>query len=122
MREVKKFLCVSCPVGCPLTVTLEDGAILSIEGNTCPLGEKYARNEVINPVRTFTSTVRVDGGSLPVCPVRSRTPLPLSRIFDVAREVARLSVSPPVEVGQTLIENVCGTGSDIVASRPMPKK
>jgi CxxC motif-containing protein len=122
MREVKKFLCVSCPVGCPLTVTLEDGAILTIEGNTCPLGEKYARNEVINPVRTFTSTVRVDGGSLPVCPVRSRTPLPLSKVFDVAGVVAKLVVKPPIEVGQTLIENVCGTGSDIVASRPMPKK
>jgi CxxC motif-containing protein len=122
MREVKKFLCVSCPVGCPLTVTLENGAIFSIEGNTCPLGEKYARNEVANPVRTFTTTVRVDGGSLPVCPVRSKTPLPLSKIFDVARVVAKLSVKPPIEVGQTLIENVCGTGSDIVASRAMPKK
>ncbi|MDR2780633.1 MAG: DUF1667 domain-containing protein [Synergistaceae bacterium] len=122
MRDVKKFLCVSCPVGCPLTVTLDDGVILSIEGNTCPLGEKYARTEVTNPVRTFTSTVRTDGGSLPVCPVRSRTPLPLSKIFDVAREVAKLNVRPPIEVGQTLIENVCGTGCDIIASRPLPKK
>jgi CxxC motif-containing protein len=101
---------------------MEDGAILSIEGNTCPLGEKYARNEVTNPVRTFTTTVRVDGGSLPVCPVRSRTPLPLSKIFDVAREVAKLNVKPPIEVGQTLMENVCGTGVEIVASRPLPQK
>lgn len=119
MREVKKFLCVSCPVGCPMTVTMEDGAISSIEGNTCPLGEKYARNEVTNPVRTFTSTVRVEGGSLPVCPVRSKTPLPLSKVFDVAREVAKLNVKPPIQSGQTLIENVCDTGSDIVASRPL---
>ena len=122
MREVKKFLCVSCPVGCPLTATLEDGAILSIEGNACPLGEKYGRNEVTNPVRTFTSTVRVDGGVLPVCPVRSKTPLPFSKVFDVAREVAKLSVKPPLEVGQTLIENVCGTGVNIVASRSLLPK
>jgi CxxC motif-containing protein len=122
MREVKKFLCVSCPVGCPLTVTLEDGAVASIEGNTCPLGEKYGRSEVANPVRTFTSTVRVEGGSLPVCPVRSKTPLPLSKVFDVAKEVAKLNVKPPIEVGQTLIENVCGTGADIVASRSLPQK
>jgi CxxC motif-containing protein len=105
-----------------LTATLEDGVISSIEGNTCPLGEKYGRNEVTNPVRTFTSTVRVDGGSLPVCPVRSKTPLLLSKVFDVAREVAKLNVKPPIEAGQTLIENVCGTGSDIVASRPLLPK
>jgi CxxC motif-containing protein len=98
---------------------LEEGVILSIEGNTCPLGEKYARSEVENPVRTFTTTVRVNGGSLPVCPVRSKTPLPLSKVFDVAREVAKLNVRPPIQAGQTLIENVCGTGSDIVASRPL---
>ena len=122
MQEVKKFLCVSCPVGCPLTVTLEEGVISSIEGNTCPLGEKYGRSEVVNPVRTFTSTVRVEGGSLPVCPVRSKTPLPFSKVFDVAKEVAKLKVKLPIEIGQTLIENVCGTGIDIVASRHLSPK
>jgi CxxC motif-containing protein len=103
-------------------VTLEDGVVSGVEGNTCPLGEKYGRGEVANPVRTFTSTVRVQGGSLPVCPVRSKTPLPLSKVFDVAGEVAKLKVESPVAVGQTLIENVCGTGADIVASRSLSKK
>jgi CxxC motif-containing protein len=101
---------------------LDDGVISSIEGNTCSRGEKYARDEVKNPVRTFTTTVKVDGGTLPVCPVRSRTPLPLLKIFDVAREAAKLNVKPPIKAGQTLIENVCGTGVDIVARRPLPKK
>ncbi|MDR1966014.1 MAG: DUF1667 domain-containing protein [Synergistaceae bacterium] len=122
MPDVKKFLCVSCPVGCSLSVTVEGTKVISVEGNTCPLGEKYAHSEVANPVRTFTSTVRVRGGSLPVCPVRSKTPLPLSRVFDVTREVAKLTAEPPIEVGSTLIENVCGTGVDIVASRSLPKR
>ncbi|MDR1379762.1 MAG: DUF1667 domain-containing protein [Synergistaceae bacterium] len=122
MSCVKKFLCVSCPVGCSLSVTVEGAEVLSVEGNTCPLGEKYARSEVANPVRTFTSTVRVNGGLLPLCPTRSKTPLPLSKVFDVAREVAQLTVDAPIEIGATLIKNVCGTGSDIVASRSLPRK
>ncbi|MDR1979541.1 MAG: DUF1667 domain-containing protein [Synergistaceae bacterium] len=122
MSDVKKFLCVSCPVGCSLTVTTEGTQVLSVEGNSCPLGEKYARSEVANPVRTFTSTVRVRGGSLPVCPVRSRTPLPLSKVFEAAREIAALTVDAPIEIGATLIKNVCESGSDIVASRSLPRK
>ncbi|MDR1650494.1 MAG: DUF1667 domain-containing protein [Synergistaceae bacterium] len=119
MPDVKKFLCVSCPVGCSLTVTVEGTEVLSVEGNTCPLGVKYAHAEVTNPVRTFTSTVRVRGASLPVCPVRSRTPLPLSKVWDVTGELAKLTVDAPIEIGQVLIENAAGAGADIVASRSL---
>ncbi|MDR3281337.1 MAG: DUF1667 domain-containing protein [Synergistaceae bacterium] len=119
MADVKKFLCVSCPVGCSLVVTVKGTEVVNVEGNTCPLGVKYAHSEVSNPVRTFTSTVRVEGGSLPVCPVRSKTPLPLTKMFDVTREVAKITASPPIEIGQVLIENVSGTGVDIVASRSL---
>jgi CxxC motif-containing protein len=118
-ETTKKFLCVSCPVGCLLKVTVRGKEVLSVEDNGCPLGVKYARNEVANPVRTFTSTVRVNGGSLPVCPVRSRTPLPLSKVFSVTREVAKVTVPAPISIGQVLIEDVCGTGVDIIASRSL---
>ncbi|MDR1943994.1 MAG: DUF1667 domain-containing protein [Synergistaceae bacterium] len=118
-EETKKFLCVSCPVGCLLKVTVRGKEVLSVEDNGCPLGVKYARNEVANPVRTFTSTVRVNGGSLPVCPVRSRTPLPLSKVFSVTREVAKVTALAPISIGQVLIEDVCGTGVDIIASRSL---
>jgi CxxC motif-containing protein len=117
--ETRKFLCVSCPVGCSLTVAVKGTEVLSVEGNSCPLGLKYAKSEVTNPVRTFTSTVRVRGGSLPVCPVRSRAPLPLSKVFMVTREVAKVTVDAPVAIGQALIRDVCGTGTDIVATRSL---
>ncbi|GHV27731.1 NAD(FAD)-dependent dehydrogenase [Synergistales bacterium] len=117
--ETKKFLCVSCPVGCALTVSVQGTKVIKAEGNTCKLGLKYAENEAANPLRTFTSTVRVDGASLPVCPVRSRTPLPLAKMFDVTREVAKLHAVAPVKMGQVLINDVCGTGTDIVASRSL---
>jgi CxxC motif-containing protein len=115
----KKFLCVSCPVGCSLKVTVKGTEVLKVEDNGCPLGVKYANSEVANPVRIFTSTVRVRGGSLPVCPVRSRTPLPLNKVFNVTRDVAKITVDAPVKIGQVLIEDVCGTGVDIIASRSL---
>ena len=119
MTETKNFICVACPVGCALTATVGGTEVLHLEGNLCPRGVTYARDEVANPMRTFTSTVRVKGGVLPVCPVRSRTPLPLKKVFDVTREVAKVSLSAPVTIGQVIIENVCGTGADIIASRSL---
>jgi CxxC motif-containing protein len=100
-------------------VEVQGTEVRSVEGNTCPRGVTYAQNEAVNPVRIFTSTVRVKGGALPVCPVRSKAPLPLSKVFSVTKEVAKISVSAPVTIGQILIKDVCGTGTDIVASRSL---
>lgn len=120
MSSERKFICVSCPLGCGLTVTLDDsGEAVKVEGNTCPRGESYARSEVKDPRRVFASTVRVSGGKLPVCPVRSKTPAPRGKLFDIARAVAGLNVEAPVKIGQVLIHNVCGTDVDIVASRDL---
>ena len=116
----RKFICVSCPLGCGLTVTLDDsGEVLKVEGNTCPRGESYARSEVKDPRRVFASTVRVKGGKLPVCPVRSKTPAPKGKLFAIAHAVAELEVNAPVKIGQVLIHNVCGSDVDIVASRDL---
>ncbi len=116
----RKFICVSCPLGCGLTVTLDDaGEVTKVEGNTCPRGESYARSEVKDPRRVFASTVRVKGGKLPVCPVRSKTPAPKGKLFDIAKAVAGLNVEAPVKIGQVLIHSVCGTDVDIVASRDL---
>ncbi|MBQ7577703.1 MAG: DUF1667 domain-containing protein [Synergistaceae bacterium] len=120
MSETRKFICVSCPLGCGLSVSLDDfGEVVKVEGNTCPRGESYARSEVKDPRRVFASTVRVKGGKLPVCPIRSKTPAPKGKLFDIAREVAKLDVAAPLKIGQVLIHNVCGTDVDIVASRDL---
>ena len=99
-------------------MNLDDaGEVVKVEGNTCPRGESYARSEVKDPRRVFASTVRVRGGKLPVCPVRSKIPAPKGKLFGIAEEVARLEVEAPVKIGQVLIHGVCGTDVDIVASR-----
>ncbi|MBQ6773773.1 MAG: DUF1667 domain-containing protein [Synergistaceae bacterium] len=116
----RKFICVSCPLGCGLTVRLDSsGEVIKVEGNTCPRGESYARSEVKDPRRVFASTVRVKGGKLPVCPIRSKTPAPKDKLFEIAQEVAKLEVNAPLEIGQVLIHNVCGTDVDIVTCRDL---
>jgi CxxC motif-containing protein len=119
MTETRKFICVACPVGCTLNVTLEDGVIQKVEGNSCARGSAYAEAEIANPTRVFASTLRIDGGALPVCPVRSRGPVPKNRVFEIAKAVAAERAQAPIRIGQVLLPNVCDTGVDIVASRDL---
>ena len=46
--ETKNLICIGCPMGCPLTVTI-DGNHIAVSGNTCPHGADYARKEVMSP-------------------------------------------------------------------------
>ncbi len=121
MSEEKtvSMICVNCPVGCDIRVIVSNGEVVDVQGNSCPRALAFARKEIAHPERVFATTVRVEGGKLPVCPVRSRGPVPKSRVFDISREVARRTVQAPVQIGQVVIADVCGTGVDIVASRSL---
>ena len=56
--EKRELTCIGCPMGCALTVELENGAVTAVHGNTCPRGDAYARKEVTAPTRIVTTTVR----------------------------------------------------------------
>ena len=55
--EERHLICIGCPVGCALTVKTEQGAVISVEGNTCKRGREYGEKEVTAPARTVTTTV-----------------------------------------------------------------
>ena len=115
--EQRQLTCIGCPMGCPITVTLDKGAILSIEGFTCKRGETYARKEVTNPTRIVTSTVRVAGGEAPVVSVKTAQDIPKGEIFPCAEALRQVVVSAPVAIGDVVLRNVAGTGVDVVATK-----
>ena len=43
--EKRDLTCIGCPLGCQITVTMENGEVTDVKGNTCPRGDKYAREE-----------------------------------------------------------------------------
>ena len=61
--EKRNLTCIGCPMGCQITVEFEGEEVFSVKGNTCAIGDKYARQEVTHPERTVTSTVVVVGGA-----------------------------------------------------------
>ena len=114
--EKRELICIGCPLGCMLTVEMEDGAVTNVTGNTCPRGKTYAEKEVTNPTRIVTSTVRVTGGDRPSVSCKTKNDIPKSKIFDVARSLKELEAKAPIAIGDVLVEDVAGTGVQIVAT------
>jgi len=114
--EKRELICIGCPLGCPLTVTVDGGEAVSVQGNTCKRGDVYARKEVANPTRIVTSTVIVEGGSDATVSVKTANDIPKGMIFDCMKALKGVSVQAPVHIGDVVVPNVAGTGVDIIAT------
>lgn len=112
----RELICIGCPIGCPIVVEMEDGKVLSVTGNTCPRGESYARKEVTNPTRIVTTTVRVDGGKVPMINVKTEQDIPKDKIFECIAALRGVTIKAPVHIGDIILENVADTGVNIVAA------
>ena len=119
--EKKSLICIGCPMGCMLSVTLENGEVTEVTGNTCKRGDVYARKEVTNPTRIVTSTVKVSGGTLAMVSVKTKTDIPKGKIFDCVRALKTVCVKAPVHIGDVILENVADTGVDIIATKNVRK-
>ena len=82
--------CINCPVGCRMQVTVEDGEVKSVTGNSCNRGLIYAKQECVAPMRMVTACMQ---------------------------ELGKQSVEAPVKLGQVICPNVCGTGVDVIATK-----
>ena len=101
----KQLTCILCPRGCPLIIT-ED---LTVTGNFCPRGEKYAIEESTNPVRTVTATVRVANRKDTMLSVKTETPVPKKKMMDVMALLRSMTVTAPISIGEVIVADILGT-------------
>lgn len=120
MQEVK-VKCIVCPMGCEIIVTLRNNEAISIKGNRCARGAKYAREEVLEPKRVLITVVKVKNGDLPVVSVRTSKPIPKKLIPKAVVVLADVEVEAPVRVGDVVVKDPLGLGVDVVATRSVGK-
>ena len=109
----RKLTCIVCPLGCQLTVQLNGREVVKVEGNTCPRGAEYARNECTNPQRTVTSTVRCENGGL--VSVKTDRPIPKEKMAECMQLINKAVAKLPVTIGDVILSDVFG--SNIVATQ-----
>ncbi|MBU4305132.1 MAG: DUF1667 domain-containing protein [Candidatus Omnitrophica bacterium] len=113
----KRLTCIECPRGCVLSIEIENGKIVSLKGNECPKGEKYAAAEVENPLRILTSAVLAEGLDLKMVAVRTDKPIPKAKLFAAMEEIKKIRLSHPVRCGEVIAENFLGLGVRLLATR-----
>ena len=113
----KELTCIICPKGCNIKVEYEKDIVKNIEGNTCKRGYDYAFSELTNPVRTITSTVKLEDGRM--LPVKTDKPISKKLISKCMNEINKITVRAPVKEEQVIIENVLNTDCNIIATKVM---
>ena len=115
MRKVIK--CISCPIGCDITISANSGIITEISGNDCKRGEEYARNEFLNPKRFLTTVVKAENFYLPLVSVRTDRPIQKEKLLDCMEVLRRIKITAPFTIGQIVIENILDTGANIIITK-----
>jgi CxxC motif-containing protein len=118
--EKKHFVCVVCPVGCEIDVVHDGSKIISMEGNKCEKSEEFVTQELIEPMRILTTTVRIEGSRWTVIPVRTDKAVPKRLFPRIMRQLRSVELQAPVNMLDVVAKDIVSTGANVVATRTMP--
>ena len=120
--EKRHFVCVVCPIGCEIDVAHDGSKIISMEGNKCEKSEEFVSQELIEPMRILTTTVRIEGSRWPVIPVRTDKAVPKRLFPRIMNQLKRIKLQAPVNMLDVVVGDVLHRGANVVATRTMPRE
>jgi CxxC motif-containing protein len=120
--EKKHFVCVVCPIGCEIDVVHDGSKIISMEGNRCEKSEEFISQELVEPMRILTTTVRVQGSRLSVIPVRTDKAVPKRLFPHIMKQLRHIKLQAPVSMLDVVVKDILHTGADVIATRTMPRR
>jgi CxxC motif-containing protein len=119
MNTVREVICIQCPFACRIKVEVaENGILSSVNGYKCARGEAYAKQEVLNPVRILTTTVKIRNTDQehPLLAVQTDRPIPREMLAEAMRELAKITLTPPIKYKDVIIADLLGTGANVIAN------
>lgn len=122
MPEKITVVCTSCPLGCRVSITKKPDGSFAISGNKCQRGYDFAVEEMTNPKRVLTTSIRVIKGKLPLVSVKTVPRIPKNLIPAAMKEIKKIKVEAPVRTGDVLVKDLLGTGVNLVATRSVERE
>ncbi len=115
---MKQLICISCPKGCHLEV--DENNNYMVTGNSCPQGEFYGKNEILNPQRIVTSTVAVSNSSFVRCPVKTDKPISKNLMKSAVKTLNGIKIEAPIKRGDIIVKKICNTKVNFIATGDIP--
>lgn len=120
--EKRSYTCIVCPRSCKGELIIKDNNQYESQGYLCKRGFEYALNEYTNPKRMLTTTVKINNGTFANLPVVGSQEVEKAKLFDCLNYLYSIQVDAPIKEGDVVVENILGTGVDILAARNMKTK
>jgi CxxC motif-containing protein len=114
----KEFICIVCPRGCRVLVDDQGG----ISGNQCKRGEIYVKNEMTNPTRILTTTVKTIFPEIPRASVKTDQPIPKGLLMKATEEINKIVIDKEMNIGDIVIEHILNTNANIVLTKEIKRK
>ena len=126
-----EMICITCPMGCHLSIERLSENDIAVTGNRCARGEQYAREEMLSPRRVVTATCEIAPSSVATAPaaadlsrprripLRTKAAFPKEKIPELLKLIYGLKMELPVRRGQVAIADALGTGVDVIVTRAM---
>lgn len=113
-RSQDTITCIKCPNGCEIDNNM-------FNGGKCSKGAEYAKEEITNPSRVLTSSIKVEGGDRQLTSVKTTMPIPKKKLFEAMQIIRHTSIEAPVKCGQIILENFIEKGVNLVATGTVEK-
>ena len=117
----KEITCIVCPKSCQILYEKKDDAFI-ITGAGCPKGIEYVKNEINDPRRIFTSTVKVKNGRINMVSVRTDKPIKKTEWKKASRYIKNLVLVAPVTFKQILVKNFLEDGITLFTTKRVDSK
>ncbi|MGI6484806.1 MAG: DUF1667 domain-containing protein [Tepidanaerobacteraceae bacterium] len=116
--DKRKVICLQCPLACCIVVSIYGDEIMDIENYKCKRGIDFAKEEITNPTRILTTTVRIDSEDKdhPLLPVKTDKPIRKELLFKCMEYLAKVKIRPPVKFGEVIVKDILGTQVNIVST------
>ena len=112
--------CIVCPNGCRISAQVIDGEYV-FSGHKCARGIAFARAELTAPMRSVTTTVKTAFAQMPALPVRTNGEIPKALIPAFVHALASVVVTRQIGIGETVVQDILGTGCDVIATSDVLK-
>ena len=120
--KTKIITCITCPVGCEMTIEFEEKSLISLSGHKCKKGEDYAFDEITDPRRVLTSTVVLNGAKIKLMPVKTDKPIKKEKIFEAMKKINKIKLdasakAKKIKMGDILYSDFTENGINLIAGR-----
>ena len=112
-ETIKYRICTLCPKGCLLKGRRASAWIIS--GYQCRKGQSYGQQEMNQPMRVLTTTVKVKGSDRILLPVKTNGLVPKEELPAIMKCCRKLTITEPVGAGDVILADAAGTGVDLIA-------